>query len=154
MTGEDVLLKTRPVDPRDLFRGDYVILSYEINSLNVDTLVGDNSFNVGDTIYVDLSENGTYYDAIGVYKTPIDSLYIKGEVTSLRSSRISVVYGVESYFVPEGTGRQIERQPDLDVMLAVDSRGRSAIQYVMIDGEIIDLKYDANVAKSGSNLFW
>ena len=30
-TGETILLRVVPVDPRDLFRGDYVILSYEIS---------------------------------------------------------------------------------------------------------------------------
>lgn len=31
--GKEVLLKTVPVDPRDLLRGDYVILSYDISWL-------------------------------------------------------------------------------------------------------------------------
>jgi hypothetical protein len=30
-TGETVYLRTRPVDPRDLFRGDYVVLAYDID---------------------------------------------------------------------------------------------------------------------------
>ena len=33
-TGDEILLKTLPVDPRDLFRGDYVILRYEIGTIN------------------------------------------------------------------------------------------------------------------------
>ena len=28
--GREVLLKVEPVDPRDLLRGDYVVLTYEI----------------------------------------------------------------------------------------------------------------------------
>jgi uncharacterized membrane-anchored protein len=31
---EEVLLQTRPVDPRDIFRGDYVTLSYDISDFN------------------------------------------------------------------------------------------------------------------------
>ena len=34
-TGERVLLGTEPVDPRDIFRGDYVTLNYEISSLDL-----------------------------------------------------------------------------------------------------------------------
>lgn len=34
-TGQVIILRTQPVDPRDLFRGDYVIVSYAINSLRV-----------------------------------------------------------------------------------------------------------------------
>jgi uncharacterized membrane-anchored protein len=30
--GREVALQTRPVDPRDFLRGDYVVLSYDISS--------------------------------------------------------------------------------------------------------------------------
>ena len=39
-SGMEVLLKTAPVDPRDLLRGDYVILSYDISSVPGESLVG------------------------------------------------------------------------------------------------------------------
>src|SRR3989344_3670842 len=32
--GQEVLLQTVPVDPRDIFRGDYVTLRYEISTLD------------------------------------------------------------------------------------------------------------------------
>ena len=34
-SGQDVLLKVEPVDPRDFLRGDYVILTYEIRNVPV-----------------------------------------------------------------------------------------------------------------------
>ena len=33
-TGQEVLLKVQPVDPRDLFRGDYVVLRYDITRVD------------------------------------------------------------------------------------------------------------------------
>ena len=33
--GQEVLLKVEPVDPRDLLRGDYVVLTYEIRNIPV-----------------------------------------------------------------------------------------------------------------------
>jgi len=33
--GKEVLLKVQPIDPRDLLRGDYIILGYEISRLPV-----------------------------------------------------------------------------------------------------------------------
>src|SRR5258708_2650618 len=33
LVGERIVLKVVPIDPRDVFRGDYVILGYEINRL-------------------------------------------------------------------------------------------------------------------------
>ena len=32
-TGVDVALQTRPLDPRDFLRGDYVVLGYDISSV-------------------------------------------------------------------------------------------------------------------------
>ncbi len=43
-TGERVLLRTEPVDPRDIFRGDYVRLGYGISTLDLDRLEGDDKF--------------------------------------------------------------------------------------------------------------
>jgi uncharacterized membrane-anchored protein len=34
-TGESIYLKVRPVDPRDLFRGDYVTLGYDVDNLQL-----------------------------------------------------------------------------------------------------------------------
>ena len=39
-TGEKIFLRVSPVDPRDLFRGDYVSLSYDISNLDLDQLSG------------------------------------------------------------------------------------------------------------------
>ena len=36
-----MISKTRPVDPRDLFRGDYVILNYEISNVNLEDVPSD-----------------------------------------------------------------------------------------------------------------
>jgi uncharacterized membrane-anchored protein len=36
--GEEIFIKTKPLDPRDIFRGDYVQLNYEINDINLEKL--------------------------------------------------------------------------------------------------------------------
>jgi len=41
-TGQEILMKTRPVDPRDILRGDYVILNYDLREYKVD--VDDDRF--------------------------------------------------------------------------------------------------------------
>ena len=33
LTGQTILIRVLPVDPRDLFRGDYVVLSYEFSRI-------------------------------------------------------------------------------------------------------------------------
>ena len=53
--GHEVRLAVVPVDPRDLLRGDYIVLSYGISRLDNDKLAGDDAFAVGDPIYVTLT---------------------------------------------------------------------------------------------------
>jgi uncharacterized membrane-anchored protein len=83
-SGERVLLRTVPVDPRDIFRGDYVSLNYEISNLNLDELGVKESFNLNEKIYVflDKKEDGTY-SASSVSKTvPTNKQFIQGRTLS------------------------------------------------------------------------
>jgi uncharacterized membrane-anchored protein len=38
-SGKEVLLSTVPIDPRDLFKGDYVTLSYDINAIDLNLVM-------------------------------------------------------------------------------------------------------------------
>jgi uncharacterized membrane-anchored protein len=69
--GEKIMLRTAPVDPRDLFRGDYVRLSYEISNLDLNRLAGEESFKPNQSIYVtlDRDEDGAC-TASGVSSAP------------------------------------------------------------------------------------
>src|SRR5690606_1773289 len=40
-SGAEVTLQTEPFDPRDLMRGDYVVLGYEISSLSRKSIQGE-----------------------------------------------------------------------------------------------------------------
>ncbi len=129
--GTEVVLQTAPVDPRDIFRGDYVILSYEISSLEFCVFGG------GGTLYVGLTE-----DADGVWRArpsaawpDYDTAAQHGDVV-IRGMLVSgedgascqVSYGIESYFVPEGTGHRIERlSGELKVRVAVAGDGSAVI---------------------------
>lgn len=143
-TGEEVLLKTMPIDPRDLFRGDYVILRYEINTLDLDTIPTDyTDFETRDNIYVALNIVDKYGIPSKIYKKiPEEGLFLKGTVKDVRNNRLDVEYGIENYFVPEGEGRDIERQRsgNLDVKVSIDKFGNAGIKVLLIDGQEVDFK--------------
>ena len=40
---------------------------------------------------------------------PKNGLFIAGKIAAIRGTQVSVIYGIESYFVPEGEGLKIER---------------------------------------------
>jgi len=129
-TGEKIVLQTVPVDPRDLFRGDYVNLRYTIS-----TLEGYLGFAAGDRVYVGLAQQGDIWDAVSASHSRSDGLYIKGRVTRAWRTGLDVEYGIESYFVPEGTGHIIERARDVKVRVAVDSSGNAVIKALLVDGQ-------------------
>ncbi|MBI4197557.1 MAG: GDYXXLXY domain-containing protein, partial [Chloroflexi bacterium] len=117
-TGTVVVLQTVPVDPRDLFRGDYVVLRYEISRLD---FVPPPYLNVrvfsapGQTAYVLLEQQGEVWKPRAVARdaTAQWDVFIRGTVTRIENPQtpvtvVEVEYGIENYFVPEGTGGEIE----------------------------------------------
>jgi len=55
----------------------------------------------------------------------------------LGTRAVSVRYGLESYFVPQGEGRKIELTPMalLEVVAAIAPSGQAAIKRLLIDGK-------------------
>ncbi len=157
-TGTEMILRIEPVDPRDLFRGDYVTLNYEISTLDLEKVQAeDTHFEYNDRIYLALELENGYGMVKKIYKNPPDDeLYIKGKVKELiydweededgliaeepQIKELRVEYGIESYFVPEGKGLEIESQQwtgreRVDVKVVVDKYGKAVIKSLLIDGE-------------------
>jgi len=131
-TGTEVLLKLRPVDPRDLFRGDYVILRYDISTVSVNN---SDQFRVDDTVYtyLNLISGAAHYQSLS--KVPRNGLFIKGKVNWVGSSTVGVTYGIESYFVPEGEGRVIERdRSEMFAKVVIDKSGKAVIKSIVKNG--------------------
>lgn len=125
--GREIALETVPVDPRDLFRGDYVVLRYKISTLSACY------WRTGTTIFVPLGERNGVWSVSGRSSSEYDDaatrgdVVIRGEVGSRGGdSTCSVTYGIESYFVPEGTGRTIAGTPT--VIVSVDGTGSATIK--------------------------
>lgn len=152
-TGNEILLKTVPVDPRDLFRGDYVILQYEISTIDtnayqistIDTnslAIKPSKFIVGDKIFISLNVgNNGIGNIIDISKQPpLSGDFIKGTVKSISGNRITVEYGIESYFVPEGKGIEIERNlGKIYTKIKVDKFGNAVIKSLIIDEKEVNL---------------
>lgn len=140
--GQEILLETAPVDPRDLFRGDYVTLSYEISRINLNEIPYDTDFSTREDIYASLSKKDKFWtvDAVSHTKPGFgkDQVCMKGRVTNSFDNQVSVDWGIESYFVPEGKGRLIERQRNVEnvsVVVSVDSTCSSVLKELLINDE-------------------
>jgi uncharacterized membrane-anchored protein len=158
-SGTTVRLQTQPVDPRDLFRGDYVILTYRISFIAPDLVRGGATFRRGDRVWVELDAPADRPATVaaahasrpaaapgrlllaGVVDNPSACLPTDNANTFRcgpdRPPGIRVRYGLESYFVPEGEGRAIETLPSsrVEVVASVASDGRSAIRALLVDGK-------------------
>jgi hypothetical protein len=73
-----------------------------------------------------------------------DEVVLKGRVeyatgaTPEGPAQIGVHYGIESFFVPEGTGRELEKmvgEKKLSALIAVDKSGNAAIKGLLSEGK-------------------
>ncbi|MBT1154306.1 GDYXXLXY domain-containing protein [Aminobacter anthyllidis] len=122
--GKEVLLKVEPVDPRDLLRGDYVRLGYDISRIEVEKIAnlpqGEAATAEGPIIVRLKKDADGFWRAtsawLGAATTPApgDEVDLLGQVSSGWSltpgSTISVDYGIERFYVPEGEGLAIEEE--------------------------------------------
>jgi uncharacterized membrane-anchored protein len=132
-TGEPIWLRVVPVDPRDMFRGDYVTLSYEFSRVpsrgipELGPLTHDQRHAwQGETVYVALvpEADGKHWRMERIStQPPAEGKYLRGTIVA--GPRIQC--GIESYYVEEGSGREFEDAArggrlSAEVSLAADGR--------------------------------
>jgi uncharacterized membrane-anchored protein len=150
--GREITMPVQPLDPRDVFRGDYVTLGYDISTLTkakAPTAKLDGLLR-GSTAFVTLTpQPGGEWSVSGVSEdfpaqVPASDVVLKGQVKSAwaradgSEKTLNVRYGIETYFVPEGTGRDLEskvREHKIEAIVAVGADGTAAIKGLVVDGE-------------------
>ncbi|MER8466677.1 GDYXXLXY domain-containing protein [Mesorhizobium sp. M1396] len=150
--GKEVLLKIEPVDPRDLLRGDYIILGYEISRIPVKMIadIPADKFSSDDTSIVVRLKKGAdgYWQPttawLGKPPTPAaaDEADISGHVTEgwdLRGEAMTIApdYGIERFYLPEGEGMAIQndmRVRPFGIRLALAGDGTAQIK-ALVDGD-------------------
>ncbi len=110
-SGTEIRVKTVPVDPRSMFRGNYARLNYEIGSVPSGTLLDEESLRVGEVIYVTLQvdESGLYSFEDASVERPAQGVFLRGRVKNSRPP-YRVNYGIEAYFAPKEKALQLEQE--------------------------------------------
>lgn len=138
MTGETVLLRVQPVDPRDLFRGEYVILGYAFSVVPPEKVAGLHvppEGSNGLTVYAILEpeDDRGHWQATRFSATPPQGAkYIKGRYGPWNR----VNYGIESFFVQAGRGREYEqavRDRRLAAKVALGKNGQAVLRELIIE---------------------
>ncbi|HYF96359.1 MAG TPA: GDYXXLXY domain-containing protein [Symbiobacteriaceae bacterium] len=148
-TGRAVRLETAPVDPWEIFRGQYVALNYKISQIQGGEvpMIGA-PYQRGQRIWVTLREGDPYWVATGVADqrpdTAANEVAMQATVQYWMDSgiegrpQVNLRYGIEQFFVPEGEGPPLEQQRlRISVEAAVDRFGRAAIKRVFVDDKEI-----------------
>jgi uncharacterized membrane-anchored protein len=108
--GELIKLELQPLDPRSLIQGDYVILNYTISSIDLGV---DLEAREKVEIILTLNDEGVYvYKGVYRHENKYNKPYERSDKDVMINARSNgwdgLIYGIESFFVPEGTGREVE----------------------------------------------
>lgn len=152
--GQEILLKVEPVDPRDLLRGDYVRLGYEISNIPVKLITnipeGATTTEAGPILVRLKKGDDGFWHAIGAsLGQPPAAAPVAGEA-DLRGTvargwnlagdaTVSVDYGIERFYLPEGEGLAIERDMRVrpfGIRAAVANDGTAQIK-ALVDGDTV-----------------
>lgn len=146
-TGQVVFLRTAPIDPRDLFRGDFVRLQYEINSVRPEgagATAAPPQRRRHEIMYTRLRAAGEgLFEAAGTSTArPSEGLFLRGRTEddwrlAWRGAGHTIVkYGIEQLFVEQGSGMAIEErrgtrdglQVPMEVEVAIGASGTGVIR--------------------------
>ncbi|PIE45610.1 MAG: hypothetical protein CSA45_01770 [Gammaproteobacteria bacterium] len=140
-TGKAIKLKTVPVDPRSMFRGNYARLRYEISQIPGDSINHKKTPRNGEIVFVSLNIDK---DGIASYngaslEQPQQGYFIRGRIKNdssrHKSSTYRVNYGIEAYFLPKEKALRLEnrlRDNAIAVVMLADN-GKATLKEVIED---------------------
>lgn len=129
ITGTELRLITRPVDPRSMFRGNYARLSYDISTIGAQLASEpDAELRQGEVVYVSLEENAAgIHEAVAIaLERPEQGLFIRGRIPfrsfGFATANVSINYGIEAFFAP----------PEEAIALETSLRTNKAVAEIMV----------------------
>ena len=142
-TGKVILLETARVDPRDLLRGDYLILNYKISDVSVNLFSPPATKDLpnGTKVFIALAPaTNQFYVVVRAsaneFTPATDEVLLKGRSAWLRwtaaTNSIHVECGLERFYVSEGTGNPVGK---LTAQVVVPASGRGRVKEVFVDGK-------------------
>jgi uncharacterized membrane-anchored protein len=151
--GTEVVLKVEPVDPRDLLRGDFIYLSYDISRIPVKLIAnipaGQSASHDGPIVVRLKKDADGYWRAVAAWldKAPAaagaNEVDIVGYIAAGRDlssdpdATVSPDYGIERFYLPEGEGLAIQndmRVRPFAIKVALAKDGTAQIK-ALLDGD-------------------
>ncbi|WP_066249906.1 GDYXXLXY domain-containing protein [Neobacillus drentensis] len=120
LTGEEMILQTKPLDPSDPFRGDYVTLRYEAEEVPVDLVdkaVVKKMQNQGgpfDVFVLMEKNNGVHTPKRVTLEKPKKGIFLKATINYTdkdnQGQEIAFLdYNLDNYYLEDNTGTEWEK---------------------------------------------
>ncbi|MGE3303721.1 MAG: GDYXXLXY domain-containing protein [Hyphomonadaceae bacterium] len=155
-TGAEIVLRTRPVDPRDIVRGAYVQLDYEIERVHLPdlpTAADPSDWRPEDTLWLTLRPSGAVWIPVAISAqrpaltsgaATLRARYIRredyaAETPAGKNMPVDILLdiGADHYYAAEDEAKKLEaraRRDPIDVVLALDRGGKPVIKGLIVDG--------------------
>lgn len=138
-TGEEIRIKTVPVDPRSLFRGNYARLEYKISRIQQTHFEGQSHLRKGEVVYIGLEKgaDGLYQFSHASLEKPEHGIFLRGRVSGYRYSKniswVKIKYGIEAFFAPKKKALALEKQLRSSgiAVLMISDDGRARLKEVI-----------------------
>lgn len=144
-TGTEYKFKTAPIDPSDPFRGKYITLSFDENTVEAPN---EQEWMRGETIYVSLTTDNKEFakiKSISKEKPTDNQDFLKAKVSFVTrngSNKVTIDYPFDRYYMEESkayeaelTYRQSQRDTNRITYALVSIKdGNAVLKDVLIDG--------------------
>lgn len=112
--GKEVTVKTLPIDPRSLLRGQYVRLNYDFSRIPISDIQSSFELRNGEIVYVRLQEkDGIYTYLSSSLEKPNVGIFLRGRIANKRyeedASYFRIYYGLEALFLPKDKAIEMEK---------------------------------------------
>jgi uncharacterized membrane-anchored protein len=143
--GKEFRFKTAPIDPTDPFRGKYIILSFEENTIQV---FGAEDWNQGDQVFVSITEDEQGFAKIisaSKEKPSPEEDFVSASVsyvfTDSLNSQVTLEYPFNRFYMEESKAEEAEKaywesavdSTDVTYALVNILNGEAVITNVMIN---------------------
>ena len=133
-TGTEIRVRTVPVDPRSMFRGNYARLGYEFATLPEGALRRVEGLRPGEVVYVSLEpgDDDEYGFTGASLEPPAEGVFLRGRLVTV-TAPYRVRFGIEAFFAPKEKALALEkglRNGGIAVLMVAAS-GRAALKDVV-----------------------
>lgn len=136
--GKTVTLQCHSYDPRDMFKGDYVAMTFDVGNK-----VSVKEFKPGETAYFTLRKDGDFWRATRVgttlpKKLAANEAVMKAVVNNGEISPPAITTGIEKFYVQEGAGNSVNFDKlSAEVSLADD--GMPVLKRLVSEGKTVGI---------------